>query len=176
MKLLLIYGAPGTGKLTVATELAATTGFKLFHNHLSISVVEPIFEFGTKPFNKLVDKIRADIIEEAAREKIDGLIFTFVYAFPTDQPFIERISRLVEQHGGEMCFVQLYCDVKTLEERVVSATRKAQRKIASVELLREVMQRHDLFTPIAGRKSLSIDNSQISPQEVVQIIRGHYQF
>jgi len=41
---------PASGKLTVATELAKLTRFKLFHNHVSIQFVKSIFEFGTKPF------------------------------------------------------------------------------------------------------------------------------
>ena len=40
MKLIFIYGAPAAGKLTVANEIARQTGFKVFHNHLSIDCIE----------------------------------------------------------------------------------------------------------------------------------------
>jgi len=50
MKLVFIYGSPAAGKLTVAYEVAARTGFKVFHNHLTINCVRPIFDFGTPPF------------------------------------------------------------------------------------------------------------------------------
>ena len=36
MKLLFIHGSPAVGKLTVANEIAKLTGFKVFHNHLSL--------------------------------------------------------------------------------------------------------------------------------------------
>ena len=49
MKLVIIQGPPAAGKLTVATELAAPTSFKLFHNHASIDCVKPVFEFATPP-------------------------------------------------------------------------------------------------------------------------------
>ena len=39
MKLIFIYGLPATGKLTVAVELAAMTGYKLFHNHLVVDLL-----------------------------------------------------------------------------------------------------------------------------------------
>ena len=174
MKLIFIYGPPGVGKLTVASELAASTGLRLFHNHASISVVEPIFEFGSSSFFKLVSKIRMDIIEEAARENINGLVFTFVYANPNDDSFVENVVQVVEKHGGEVCFVQLYCDVETLEKRVLSESRKSYRKIATLETLREVMEHYDIFSPVAMRESLNIDNSKLTPQEVVQRIIAHY--
>ena len=120
MKLIFIYGPPAAGKLSVAKELAAATGMKLFHNHLSIDCVGSIFEFGTPPYFKLIDKIRLDVIGEAAREKINGLIFTFVYAHPKDKAFVDRVAQAVEKHGGRICLVQLYCDKSILEDRVLA--------------------------------------------------------
>lgn len=76
MKLILIYGSPAVGKLTVAQEITRLTKFKLFHNHLTIDAVTPVFEFGTKSFWKLVNQFRIETIAEAARENID-LIYTF---------------------------------------------------------------------------------------------------
>lgn len=40
MKLLFIYGPPASGKLTVAREPAALTGYRLFHNHLVVDALE----------------------------------------------------------------------------------------------------------------------------------------
>jgi dephospho-CoA kinase len=67
MKLILIYGSPAVGKLTVANEIARQTDFKVFHNHLTIDAVEPVFEFGTPPFWKLVHLFRVETVAEAAR-------------------------------------------------------------------------------------------------------------
>ena len=43
MNLIFIYGPPATGKLTIATELAALTGYTLFHNHPSLNLAREIF-------------------------------------------------------------------------------------------------------------------------------------
>ncbi len=43
MTFVLLYGPPAVGKLTVANELAKLTDFKVFHNHLSIDLVEAVF-------------------------------------------------------------------------------------------------------------------------------------
>jgi predicted kinase len=44
-KLLLLYGRPAVGKLTVAREVAALTGGRLFHNHLTVNLALSVFEF-----------------------------------------------------------------------------------------------------------------------------------
>jgi len=91
MKLVFIYGPPASGKLTVATELAKLTGFKLFHNHVSIQLVQSIFEFGTKIFWRLTGKYRLEMIEEVAKAGIDT-IFTFVYSRDEDDDqFVKQV-------------------------------------------------------------------------------------
>src|SRR5712692_2863677 len=104
MRLVFIYGPPASGKLTVATELARLTGFKLFHNHVSIQFVQSIFEFGTKTFWRLAGKYRLEMIEAAAREGIDT-IFTFVYGKGEDDRFVKHVVKMVRSHHGQVCFV-----------------------------------------------------------------------
>ncbi|MGB9181681.1 MAG: AAA family ATPase [Pyrinomonadaceae bacterium] len=174
MKLVFIYGPPAAGKLTVAKALADATAFKIFHNHLSINCVEPVFEFGTKPFYRLVDLIRTETIEEAAREKINGLIFTFCYAAGSDEPFVRKIIERVEKHGGEVCLVQLICEKSALEERVLSEERRNFGKASNLSILGEILERHDLFSAFPDRSSLTIDNTSLAPQEAAQRIVAHY--
>jgi broad-specificity NMP kinase len=112
MKLILIYGPPGVGKLSVATALSASTGFKLFHNQLTVNCVLSMFDFNSSPFVKLVDKIRLEIFEEALREKIPGIIFTFVYGGPQDNKFIDNVEEIVKRGGGELLWSD--CIVKKM--------------------------------------------------------------
>lgn len=92
MRLVFIYGPPASGKLTVAKELAKLTGFRLFHNHISIKLVQSLFEFGSKPFWRLTDKYRREMIEEATKEGVDT-IFTFVYGKKADDAFVRSDAR-----------------------------------------------------------------------------------
>lgn len=174
MKLIFIYGPPAAGKLTVAQELARATGFKLFHNHLSVNLLTPVFEFGSRPFFRLIDKFRLEIIEEAAKEKISGLIFTFCYAPGIDDAFVENVVRAVERHEGQVCFVRLYCDRAGLEARVTDGSRTSHGKIGDVEALREFLDRYDMFSAVANYESLSIDNSALMPREVARRIIARY--
>ncbi len=44
MQLVFLYGPPGVGKYTIGLELAARTGFRLLHNHLTVNLVSAVFE------------------------------------------------------------------------------------------------------------------------------------
>jgi tRNA uridine 5-carbamoylmethylation protein Kti12 len=77
MKLIFIYGLPATGKLTIAQELVAITGYKLFHNHLVVDLLQTVFEFGSPEFIALREEMWLSIFEQASRARLPGLIFTF---------------------------------------------------------------------------------------------------
>ena len=67
MKLIFISGLPGVGKLTVAKEVSALTGYKLFHNHLVVDLLLSVFEFGTAQFVELRESIWLSVFEHACR-------------------------------------------------------------------------------------------------------------
>ena len=58
MKRVIIYGPEATGKVTIAKELAKTTGFRLFHNHVSLDVAKTFFDFGMAELDELVWDVR----------------------------------------------------------------------------------------------------------------------
>ena len=173
MKLIFIYGAPAVGKLTVANEIAKQTNFKVFHNHLSIDAIEPIFDFGTKPFARLTALIRVETIAEAARENVD-LIHTFCYAKDSDDKYVAKITEAVESNGGEICFVLLTCERSELEKRVLEESRKRFGKVNNLEILNEILGKYDLFSPVPESESLQIDNTNLAPEVVAQKIIEHY--
>ena len=173
MNLVFIYGPPGVGKFTVATELAQLTGYKLFHNHQSVNAVRPIFTFGDEPFGRLVQQIRLMVLEEAAREGVD-VIFTFVYAATVDDQIVADLCEVVERHGGRTQFVQLTCARDVLEQRVQEHGPSQMGKLTDINLVREYHARLELFSPIVGRESLLIDNSDLSPREAAQRIIAHH--
>jgi shikimate kinase len=66
MKLVILFGPPAVGKMTVGQELAKATGLKLFHNHVTIELVLNFFEFGTKEFFRLNSLFRKEIFNAVA--------------------------------------------------------------------------------------------------------------
>jgi shikimate kinase len=173
MRLVFIYGPPASGKLTVAVELAKLTGFRLFHNHVSIQFVQSIFEFGTKTFWRLTGKYRLEMLDEAAKEGIDT-IFTFVYSKGEDDRFVKNVLRRVRTHGGRVCFVRLYCDKEELIRRAKVSQRKKMGKVGTEKMLSDLFRKHNLDLEIPFRKSLSIDTTNQSPRNVAKSIARQY--
>jgi hypothetical protein len=174
VKLVVIYGAPGVGKLTTARALAALTGYRLFHNHLAFDLAKAIFDFPSPPFGELSEKVRLTAFEAAARAKLPGLIFTFVYASPDDDSFMRKVIGIVEGQGGEVALVRLRCEVAAHERRVLAPERKTFGKITSTEQLRGAMARWNLDAPISFRDSLEIDNSALSAELAARRIAEHF--
>ncbi|HEX8289460.1 MAG TPA: hypothetical protein VF556_15870 [Pyrinomonadaceae bacterium] len=173
MKLILIYGSPAVGKLTVANEIARKTDFKVFHNHLTIDAVEPIFEFGTSSFWKLVHFFRIETVAEAARAG-QNLIYTFCYAKDSDDEHVRLITKAVEENGGEILFVLLVAEKSEIEKRVLAESRKRYGKAKTIEILHEVWDKYDLFSPVPDRESLIVDNTKISAEETTLKIIEHF--
>jgi shikimate kinase len=174
MNLIFIYGPPASGKLTVSKELKKLTGYKVFHNHLTLDLLESIFDFGTPYFFRLSGKLRLELIEEAAKQNIPGLIFTFCYSHPDDVRFVNQIIKKVERYNGKVCFVHLHCKKSELLKRVKHASRESFNKVKSKKKLSETLERYDFFTPIPGVNSLKIDNTKIAAKKAAARIKTHY--
>ncbi len=168
MKLIFLYGPPASGKYTVAKILAEKTGYKLFHNHLTIDLLTPIFEFGTYNFFKLNNQIRLKIFEEAARQKLPGLIFTYVYEKGDDDEFIKEVVDRVTKNDGKVIFIQIYCEKKELLRRVKDKERRKFQKINKEEPLIKLLNRGDFMSPISFYKSTRIDNTKLSVEKTLE--------
>ena len=162
------------GKLTVAEELAKITGYKVFHNHLTVYWVNSFFEFESPEYKKLFHNFIVQLIEAAAGSNMPGLIFTFCYAYPQDTKFIYLLKRKVENKGSKFYLVQLTCKEELLYQRVKTASRENFGKIKQESSLKKVLEEYNLFTPIPKLKSLRIDNSNKSPKEVAKMIKEYY--
>ena len=173
MKLIIIYGPPAAGKLTVATDLAEKTGYKLFHNHLSIDCVKPVFDFGTPPFLRMIELIRYGMIAEAAREDV-SLIHTFVYAFGEDDEHFARLIASCEDNGGEVHLVLLTCSDEVLRQRIGSESRVRIGKLTSPESIDRLRDRYELHSPYPDRESLVIETDEVPPVDAARMIVEHF--
>ena len=174
MKTILLYGAPGVGKLTVAKELGKITGFHLFHNHILNDLALVAYDFGHPEFFKMTHKYRLDIMEKAARNKREGIILTWVYAKKIDDVILKNIVKQARKYGGEIYFVRLDCAQKELFIRVQEPSRKNFRKIKTLKKLKAFMKSGDLLSNVPYEPNLVIDNTKISPSVTAKIIKKYY--
>lgn len=169
MKLVVLYGPPGVGKLTVAKELARLTGYKLWDNHKSIEAVIDVFPYGTPEFFQLTGLIRFAVLAEAARADLD-VIFTFVHV--EGDPHADDIFDVVEPYGAQILPVQITCQKAIHEERVVLPSRS--RKLNTVDGLRSYLAMKNSLLLVPRYESLRIDNTDLTPMQVAERIIEHY--
>ncbi|MFC5864307.1 AAA family ATPase [Acidicapsa dinghuensis] len=170
MKLVFLYGMPATGKLTVGRELAAMTGFKLFHNHLVVDLLLGLFEFGSAPFVELREEMWLSIFERAAKSGMPGLIFTFAPEATVRAGFVDEVVRLMTRCADEVRFVELVCPFGELKERVSTEARRQFGKLSSVELF-EKLHAEGVFRGYAmPEPELRVDTSEMEPRAAAMLI------
>ena len=108
MKLVIISGPHAVGKMTVGQALAAQTGLKLFHNHMTIDVVSDLFENIPGERSRLTQLFREEIFKAFAPSDEYGMIFTYVWAFSeqADWDYVAWLRKVFEEAGGTVDLVE----------------------------------------------------------------------
>lgn len=186
MKFVVIFGPPAVGKMSVGYELARLTGFRLFHNHMTIELALNFFGFGEPQFHRLVDEFRRRIFEEVAASDLPGLIFTYVWALddPADKAFIDRSCALFRARGGEVYFVELEAEQAERLRRNESEFRLRQKPSKrGVEESRRRLLEDDLKYRLnsAGdffyqENYIKINNTRLSAAEAAQKVAEAFGF
>jgi hypothetical protein len=169
MKLVFIYGAPGVGKLTVARALATLTGFRLFHNHLTVDLVSSLFEFGTDPFIRMREEIWLTAFREAAQQNV-SFIFTFAPERTVRGRFIQDTFDAINSAGGRAIFIELSCEQGELERRIQDPSRSEFGKLSSIEQYRALKESGAFDFPILPQPELSLDITDSSPTDAAELI------
>jgi hypothetical protein len=175
MKLIFLFGLPATGKFTVAQQLAALTGYKLFHNHQVVDMLLSVFDFGSEPFVALREDIWLSVFEEAAAADLPALIFTFNPERSVSPAFIPNVLNVFEQCDGVVDFVELTCPLAELKNRMASASRQKFNKLTSVPLFEQLYADGVFDTSHMPRPNVSIDTSSCIPAEAAQQIASALQ-
>lgn len=173
MRLVFLYGPPAVGKLTVGQELAGLTGFKLFHNHVTVDPVLAVFPFGSPPYSRLVRLYRQEMMKEVAGAGVD-VISTYVYAAPDDDTSVAAFIEPVLSAGGTVHFVRLTCPTDELLERVGHESRQSHRKLTDRDRVQHLLNVFDLNAAVPFGESLTIDTSRVTPSEAAAQIVFHY--
>jgi shikimate kinase len=171
MRVVYLYGPPGVGKLTVGTELAALTGFRLFHNHLTVNLATAIFPRESPAWVRMIRHVRRHVFAEVMREGVD-LIYTGVYLGTVEQATaIETMLEPIRAGGGSVAFVQLACEREDLVRRVQNESRRRHDKLTDPRVL---LERYDLTATVPFAPHLRLDTTHLSPADAAARIAAHY--
>ena len=184
MSLVIIFGPPAVGKMSVGHELQKLTGLKLFHNHATIELVLQFFPFGNAAFSKLVRALRHQVLEAVAASDLPGLIFTYVWDLddPRDRQAVEAFAAVFERHGRPVFFVELEAAQEERIRRDGTEFRLAHKaskrdRAASLKVLLALDEGGKLnsTTEFEGaERYLRIDNTNLSPSQAAALIRDAF--
>jgi len=170
MKFIVLHGAPAVGKLSVARELAELSGWKLFHNHLIVDALLAVFDFGSKPFSELRERMWFDVFAAASQSGIEGLIFTFNPENSISEKFLPRLVSEAHERGDLLRFIELTCAEQEIERRIGTPTRQSMRKLTSLELYRKLKRDGTFDRPIMPPSQFSFATDKNPPGETARHI------
>ena len=170
MNLIFLHGPPATGKYTVGRELAALTGFNLYHNHLVVDEVLRQHAFGTPGFIALRDRMWREFLGRAAVEQPPGVIFTFNSENTVPQAFIDWLFLDLTARHVALLSVELVASESAIEARLGSSQRRGFKKLTDVNFYRELRDTGTFNTPVIPRTDLRIETEKLTPDAAAQVI------
>jgi len=174
MNLVFLHGPPATGKYTVGRELAALTGYALYHNHLVVDEVLQQHAFGTPGFVAERDRRWREHFTQAAQEQPPGLIFTFNPENSVPQAFIDWLFAGLTAAGVVLLSVELAASEAVIESRLASKQRQSFRKLTDLELYRRLRAEGSFLTPAIPRTDLRVDTEKHEPAIAAREIARHF--
>jgi hypothetical protein len=185
MKFLLVFGPQAVGKMTVGHELEKITDLRLFHNHMTIELVNHFFDYGTKEGKRLVSLFRQEIFEEVSKSDLYGLIFTYVWAFDqkADWEYVDKVCHMFESKGADIYFVELEAEIGERLERNKTAHRLEHKPTKrnlewSEDNLKRSMEKYRLNSlegEIRRENFIKINNTNLNAKKVANIIKEKFQ-
>ena len=177
--LIVICGPQAVGKMTVAESVRDKIKYNLMTNHDSIEIADKIFGFATPAQREFSAFFREKAFELAIKHDVD-LLFTYVCAFDQlkEREYLTSLASVFENNGGNFYFVELYADIETRLARNVTPHRMERKpskrdvEWSKANLLKDAQKYRLNSMPdeIWFENHLKIDNTNLSPDEVADII------
>lgn len=175
MNLVFLHGAPATGKFTVGRELAALTGYELFHNHVVVDAVLQNHAFGTPEFIAERDAGWRAHLSRAVELRPPGLISTFNPENTVPAAFIEWLfDDLAATAGVVLLSVELHASEEQIADRLGSAQRRKFHKLTDVRLYAQLRADGAFDQPKIPRTDLRIDTGAVPAPEAARRIVSHF--
>ena len=166
MHVIFIHGPVAAGKRTIGVRLSEATGLPLFHNHLMVDLVRTLFGLFSEPFIRLRATLWRKSFLEAARVG-QSFIFTFTPEVSVDRELVDELTRIIEDSGGHVHFVELICSREEILNRLANPDRN--NKLNDPRVYEQVERDGGFdFPPMPAM--VSVDTATLSPSEAVASI------
>jgi hypothetical protein len=170
MRVIVLCGLPGVGKLTIANGLARLRGYRVFHNHLVFDAVEALFPFGSPAFVELRDRLWLELLSRAVRERTGDTVITLARDRAVDADFLVKLALALADSGAQVHCFELTCSAEELDARLASVGRAQFGKVHSVERFRELRAAGAFPLFSMPRGTIAIDTTGLSVQQAVAAV------
>ncbi len=174
MHLVFLFGAPATGKYTVGRELAALTGFELYHNHLVVDDVLQRHAFGSPGFVAERDRAWRAHLSAAPTRNLAGLIFTFNPENTVPQEFIDWLFTALPTGRVQLHSIELRASEREIVSRLSTQQRRGFRKLADPLLYERLRAEGAFLSPRIPRCDLRLDTGELCAPDAAQRIAAHF--
>lgn len=168
-EVIFLHGPPAAGKRTIGALLAARTGLPLFHNHLTVDLAASLFPFGDPEFARLRAEVWLAAFRAAARAQ-RSFIFTFNPEASVAPETVHEMAEIVRSSGGDVRYVELRCDERSILDRLGNADRAAFGKLIDRALYARIRASGGFDFPALPEPALIIDTDAVSPEGAVDVI------
>lgn len=182
--LVVIFGPPAVGKMTVAQELERISGFRLFHLHQVVDLVLEYFPYSIDPassYERLIVSYRRQFFEEAARNGLN-VITTAGWRFdlPPEEDAVRSYIQPYQECGGRVCFVELQAPVETRLARSLTENRRRHKKTdwATDDYLRQdaILHRYDSGGMLPfDLPLLRVETAHLAADATADLIANHFE-
>ena len=174
MKIIIIYGPPGVGKMSVAKELSKETKYKILPHNILLNLITGLsdLKLSNSQLWETYEKIKINLINCLIENK-KNLIITEVYN-EDNKKTIKRLKKFINYVKNKnigLYFVRLACDESELFKRVSNKKRKNQMKLNNKKELSALMKKEKLDFSIRFVKSLIIDTTKLSAKNTAKLIK-----
>lgn len=176
-----LIGHYGVGKLTIAKQICAATGARLFDNHLANNVVFSLIrEDGSSPIPDSAWDIIMTIRREALRAMTEiarpEVSFVLTNALMEDDPIdheaFAEVLDVARKRGATFLPVILTASDAAHAERIPSPEREERLKMTDATGAALVRQRR-LLLQIDHPNRLDLDTTSLPPERAAQLIIEH---
>jgi len=186
-KVILLYGLPASGKLTIASRLADEDNSFLIDSHYVHNFLRPFIGdyagernyWDNEEYWQHVGNVRSELLKVIGsfhpKDGAVSYIFTQVVLDKDVEMEMERFIRLAEDIGGEFYPIWLCPGLETLKQRCVTEDRRNRKKISTIERLtnfiddRQCSKKETYKHP----NHLILDTSDMTEEETYQAVRKH---